>query len=329
MRNKTLIKTFFIIYIFAAINSQWAAAKQEAANPMQGAEIRRLQTRDSISDMLVHPSLAAFSEHLLPSPQDARSGLKLADVARLMPWHSHVRPQVVVNALNRLIEDSAKGLPVFFAFHADASARGLTGLFFFRGRPGAPFALVCPGGGFRYVGALHEGFPIAKILSERGFNAFGLQYRTAGEQIACEDMALALSWIFRHAGELGVSTNDYSVWGGSAGARMAADLGSYGSKALGGYDLPKPAAVIMAYTGHNWITENDPPTFSVVSEDDPIASARIMRERTKALQQIGIDAQILVVKHAGHGFGTGEGTDAEGWLDMALDFWKRHIRKQG
>ena len=135
MRNKTLIKTFFIIYIFAAINSQWAAAKTEAANPMQDAEIRHLQTGDSISDMLDHPSLAAFSEHLLPSPQDARSGLKLDDVARLMPWHSHVRPQVVVNALNRLIEDSAKGLPVFFAFHADASARGRTGLFFFRGRP--------------------------------------------------------------------------------------------------------------------------------------------------------------------------------------------------
>lgn len=148
-----------------------------------------------------------------------------------------------------------------FAFHADASARARTGLFFFRGRPGAPFALICPGGGFRYVGALHEGLPIAKILSERGFNAFVLQYRTGGEQVAYEDMALALSWIFRHAGELGVSANDYSVWGGSAGARMAADLGSYGSMALGGDDLPRPAAVIMAYTGHNGLPKMIPRLF--------------------------------------------------------------------
>lgn len=295
--------------------------------PMKDAGIRHLQVEDSIAEMLKHPSLAAFSKHLLPTPQRAESGLKLAEVSRLMPWHSHVRPQVVVNALNRLAEDSAKGFPVFFAFQDDPAIRERTGLFFFRGRPQAPFALICPGGGFRYVGSLHEGFPIAQKLSEKGFNAFVLQYRTGGEHVACEDMAKALSWIFAHARELAVSTGEYSVWGGSAGARMAADLGSYGSKALGGDDVPKPAVVIMAYTGHDWITKNDPPTFSVVSEDDPIASAHIMRERTAALQKAGIDAQILVVKHAGHGFGTGEGTDAEGWIDLAIDFWKKHIRE--
>lgn len=117
---------------------------------MKDRGIPRLQIEDSIADMLRHPSLAAFSRHLLPSPQDARSRLKLADAARLMPWHSHVRPQVVVNALNRLVEDSAKGLSVFFPYHATPFVQGQTGLFFFRGRPGAPFALVCPGGGFRF-----------------------------------------------------------------------------------------------------------------------------------------------------------------------------------
>ena len=49
-----------------------------------------------------------------------------------------------------------------------------------------------------------------------------------------------------HAKELEVSTDGYSLWGGSAGARMAANLGSYGSAAYGGDDLPRPAAVIMA-----------------------------------------------------------------------------------
>jgi len=28
---------------------------------------------------------------------------------------------------------------------------------------------------------------------------------------------------------------------------------------------------------------------------------------------------------AGHGFGTGEGTDAEGWMDYAIRFWEKHI----
>jgi hypothetical protein len=28
---------------------------------------------------------------------------------------------------------------------------------------------------------------------------------------------------------------------------------------------------------------------------------------------------------AGHGFGLGTGTDAEGWVDLAVQFWQRQI----
>ena len=42
---------------------------------------------------------------------------------------------------------------------------------------------------------------------------------------------------------------DYSLWGGSAGARMAAWLGSYGTSTFGEKTYPKPASVIMQYTG--------------------------------------------------------------------------------
>ena len=56
-------------------------------------------------------------------------------------------------------------------------------------------------------------------------------------------MARAISFIFEHAEELEVDTEGYSLWGGSAGARMAAWLGSYGPAAFGGDDLPQPSAV--------------------------------------------------------------------------------------
>ena len=52
-----------------------------------------------------------------------------------------------------------------------------TGLFFFRGKPGAPFAVISPGGGFSYVGSIHEGFPYAAAISKQGYNAFVLKYR--------------------------------------------------------------------------------------------------------------------------------------------------------
>ena len=282
---------------------------------------------NTVGDMVNHPNLAAFGRHLLPGTQ-APMDLPLRHVGRLMPWHSHVQPGVVLDAVNRIIADEASGKRVFFSFHTDAAKRAATGLFFFRGRKGAPFALICPGGGFAYVGSLHEGFPLALDLSRRGYNALVLQYRTGGEERACEDMVAALAWIFDHAKDFGVETRGYSVWGSSAGARMAADLGSYGSARLGGRLLPGPSLVVTAYTGHSRWTHNDPPTYAVVSMDDPIASPRGMQQRIEALQQAGTEARIRFFHNAGHGFGTGKGTDAEGWMDGAVQFWEEQVQKE-
>ena len=165
---------------------------------------------NTIGDMVNHPVLATFGRHLLPGTREPMD-LPLRHVGRLMPWHSHVQPRVVLDAVNCIIADEASGKRVFFPFHTDPAKRAATGLFFFRGREGAPFALICPGGGFAYVGSLHEGFPLAQDLSRRGYNALVLQYRTGGEARACEDMVAALAWIFAHAKELGVDTKGYSV----------------------------------------------------------------------------------------------------------------------
>lgn len=85
-------------------------------------------------------------------------------------------------------------------------------------------------GGFAYVGAMHDSFPQALDLSKKGYNAFALIYRP-GAQTACEDLARAIAFIHEHADELEVDTDCYSLWGGSAGARMAAYLGSCGTDA--------------------------------------------------------------------------------------------------
>lgn len=291
-------------------------------------EYARLTEEDTVADMVNHPALAGFGDHLVPRPEDAQSNLPLREVGRLMPWHSHVRPHVVLQAVNRMIADVFAGKKVFYSFYEEQHKRARTGLFCFRGKRGAPFALIFPGGGFAYVGSLHEGFPLAESLSRKGYNAFVLQYRTGGEVVACEDMAAALSWIFDHADELDVTTSGYSVWGGSAGARMAANLGSCGAAAFGGSDIPRPAAVIMAYTGHSRYTKADPPTFAVVSSDDPIASPHTMERRINALKLAGIRAEFRLYHHAGHGFGTGSGTDAEGWMEHAVHFWEQQSTKK-
>lgn len=287
-----------------------------------------LTESDTIADMVNHPAFAGFGAHLIPRPQDAQSDLPLREVGRLMPWHSHVQPPVVLQAVNRMIADSSAGKTVFYNFYEEQQKRARTGLFYFRGKPGAPFALIFPGGGFAYVGSLHEGFPLAEVLSRKGYNALVLQYRTGGPTVAYEDMAAALSWIFHHADELEVSTQSYSLWGGSAGARMAADLGSYGAAAFGGEYIPRPATVVMGYTGHERYTKNDSPTFAVVSQDDPIASPRVMERRIAALNAAGVDTEFHLYRHAGHGFGVGTGTDAEGWMELAVRFWEKHMTNE-
>lgn len=82
-----------------------------------------------------------------------------------------------------------------------------------------------------------------------GENAFVIQYQVGSALAAGEDLAAGIEYIFRHSKELQVDTAGYSVWGSSAGARMAAYIGSYGIEAFGAARLPRPCTVVMAYTG--------------------------------------------------------------------------------
>ena len=127
------------------------------------------------------------------------------------------------------------------------------------------------------------------------------------------------------AEELQVDTGCYSLWGGSAGARMAAWLGSYGPAAFGGDDLPQPGAVIIQYTSHSDYTESDPPTFACVGESDGIANWRTMERRIEALEALGIPTEFHHYPGLPHGFGLGTGTVAEGWLDEAVAFWETQM----
>ena len=128
---------------------------------------------------------------------------------------------------------------------------------------------------FSEVGSLHESMPHAQVLSEHGYNAFSLSYRAGSGDMAAEGVAHAVAYICEHADELGVSTEGYSLWGGSAGARMASAVGTYGTAAFGAPEAPRAATVVMAYTGQSTYTEFDPPTYAVVGENDGIAPARV------------------------------------------------------
>jgi predicted esterase len=199
-----------------------------------------------------------------------------------------------------------------------------TGLFFFRGNKGAKTAIVNAGGGFVFVGAMHDSFPHALELSQKGYNAFALIYRP-GAITGCEDLARAIAFLHKNAAKLGIDMKGYSLWGGSAGARLAAWLGSNGTESFGEDAYPRPAAVIMQYTGLSEVTGKEPPTYACVGTNDGIASFRTMQNRIDRIKANGTDALIEIFQGLSHGFGLGEGTVAEGWIDRAVDFWERQM----
>lgn len=193
-----------------------------------------------------------------------------------LTWYNNIDPEETVEIVNTLWQRAEAGETVFYDIYTEAEKaqdpdKADTGLFFFKGEAGAPFAVCNAGGGFAYVGAMQDSFPHALELSKRGYNAFALIYRP----------------------------------------------GAFGEE-----DPPRPAAVVLQYTGHAEYTPEDPPTFACVGESDWIANWRTMERRLQALQDLGIPTEFHHYPGLPHGFGLGTGTVAEGWLDEAVAFWE-------
>lgn len=323
----------FIIFFTCPIKNNNAMDYNNKASNLNGEDdYPDLSINDSVHNIISHPAFKGFSQLILPSDNNDDSyNIPLQDVGLLMPYHSHVNPGIVVEGLNHMIDEVNNGKTIFYNFYTEQqkqkeATKESTGLFFFRGKPGAPFAIICPGGGFAYVASLHEGFPLAEEISKKELNAFVIRYRIGSEQNATEDLAAAIDFIFSNAEELKVSIKDYSLWGGSAGARMVGDIALNGVSAYGRVNLPKPAIVVIAYTGQSNYSSDFSPAFITVAANDGIVNVNTVDRRVENLRKAGVEVEYHRYKSAEHGFGLGTGTDAEGWLDLAVRFWQRHIK---
>ena len=282
-----------------------------------------------VRDVMDDPAFGDYGRLLFPVGRTIPNDMTLENVGDVLVWYNDIDPDKTVEIVNTLGERAASGDTVFYDIYTDEEKaadpdKEDTGLFFFRGDPGGKTAICNAGGGFVYVGAMQDSFPHALELSKQGYNAFALIYRP-GAQTACEDLARAIAFLHAHTEELGIDMTDYSLWGGSAGGRMAAWLGTYGTDAFGERTYPRPAAVIMQYTGLSEVMGDEPPTYCCVGTSDGIALYRVMEERVRRIRANGTDAEIEVFQGLPHGFGLGEGTVAEGWIDHAIAFWERQM----
>lgn len=278
------------------------------------------QTR--ISDVMNDPAFGDYGRLIFPVNTGYWSGTTLEQLQ--LTWYNYIDPDKTVEVCNYL---RAHADNCFIDIYTEAekqtnSELRNTGLFVFRGNSNAPFAICNAGGGFSYVGAMHDSFPHALELSKQGYNAFALIYRPGN---AYEDLARAIAYICDHADELGVSRTGYSLWGGSAGARMAATLGNSANlrSLTGRTDLPQASAVIMQYTGYTTVSQYDGSTYACCGTSDGIASWCTMQSRLESLSALGIPTEFHSYNGLPHGFGLGTGTVAEGWLQDAVRFWQR------
>ena len=252
-----------------------------------------------IQEVISDPVFGDYGRLIFPVESAYYSGNTLGSLR--LTWYNNMDPNKTVEIANYMKARAEAGETIFYDIYTDEEkakdpAKADTGLFFFKGRAGAKFAVCNAGGGFAYVGAMQDSFPHALELSKKGYNAFALIYRP-GAQTACEDMARAIGFIFEHAG----------------------------TAYFGGGNYPRPAAAVIQYTGHSEYTKDDPPTYMCVGENDGIANWRVMQRRAEAMQSVGVEIEFHKYAGLSHGFGLGTGTAAEGWLDDAVRFWERQM----
>lgn len=217
-----------------------------------------------------------------------------------------------------------------------------------------PFAILVPGGGYQMVSSFIEGGPMARKLNQQGISAFIVYYRVkknAKYPAPMEDLATAVRTIFARAEEYNLDTKNYSIWGASAGAHLAA---AFGTDNMGyiKYDLPKPGALVLAYPvitmerekthlgSHDMLLGKDatkemesftsveqhvtaeyPRTFIWCSDDDDIVNPDNTRDMVVALQNAGVEVHSTIYHGVQHGAGPATATPAENWMNEAVAFW--------
>ena len=219
-------------------------------------------------------------------------------------------------------------------------------------KPNAPFAVICPGGAYMNVAVLEEGFSVAAALNEQGYNAFVLRYRIGDEAInnaPVDDLAASVKYITENASEFNVDKNNYAVFGFSAGGHLAAEFGTDNMGYMN-YGLSKPTVIVTGYAlvsvenmpviykillgdkakeedgyeicPEKHISADTPPMFIWAGKNDILDYSVNSALLAKSLYETNIPVRFEVYDNAQHGVATGKGTDAEGWVERACDFWE-------
>ena len=253
--------------------------------------------------------------------------------------------------LNRALEVRRAGAPLLYRSGADPEQF----LFHFPGPAGGKAVVICAGGGYGLVWSPGEGYPVAARLNRMGYHAFVVNYRTGDRARApgpLDDLAASLRYLFDHRERWDADLDGYALMGFSAAGHLA---GCFGTKALGwqAYGLPRPGALMLCYpvvtmgsdsepgsrlnllgpdpdpelarrySLEEQIDPDYPPTYLWHCSEDavvPGVNSRMLRDRLTAA---GVPHWYRAYSGTDHGIGLADGTQAAGWLEEAVAFWRQ------
>ncbi len=121
-----------------------------------------------------------------------------------------------------------------------------------RDRANGTAVIICPGGGYARLAIGHEGYDVAKRLTEMGVTAFVLKYRLPDDRSQPDksiapllDAQQALRLVRQLAPKYSLNPERIGMMGFSAGGHLAATAGTHFARPVG--DNPGPASVRPAF----------------------------------------------------------------------------------
>jgi len=201
--------------------------------------------------------------------------------------------------------------------------------------------VICPGGGFMALSIASEGTDVAQWLASKGVTAFVLKYRLAhtGEDATQEFITLlrdqqkfnqmlakilplsiadglaALTYVRKHAPDLGLAPDRAGIIGFSAGGEITAEVAFHYTPDS------RPAFVAPIYAGAGELKNipvpaDAPPMFLAAATDDQFHlapdSIQLYNQWTAAHKS----AELHLYAKGGHGFGMRkQGIPCDHWID--------------
>lgn len=222
--------------------------------------------------------------------------------------------------------------------------------------------IICPGGGYRIEAIDHEGFQIAEYLKEHGVTGIVLKYRLpyGNSEIPLTDALQAIRLARSKADEWGLDPNKVGIAGSSAGGHLASTAGTHFDLGDPNANDPlkqissRPDFMLLLYpvisfkesVGHMgsrknligetndwkvakkfsnelWVTENTPPTFFVLADDDKGVIPENSISFYRALKENNVPAELHIFAKGGHGFGMkAQDLPVAKWPDLFVDWLK-------